>query len=69
MAYVYTDIHSTCCCFLVLAVNSAWFQKILQSYTLLLKPPILMHSCPNRLLNMLQLIYKDVSVNMMYCST
>ena len=35
--------------FLVLAVNYDWFQ-ILQSYTLLLKPPILMHVCSEALL-------------------
>ena len=43
MAYVYVQLCAVL--FLVLAVNSEWFQ-ILQSYMLLLKPPVLMHSWP-----------------------
>ena len=43
MAYVYMQLCSYVLLFLVLVVNSDQFQ-ILQSYTLLLKPPVLMYS-------------------------
>ena len=44
MAYFYAACAQCMLPFLILAVNSAWF-RILHSYMLLLKLPVLMHSC------------------------